>query len=143
MRGDLKKSCDSGSSVAARFWRDERGSATIEILLWLPFFLFLVFLTVDASLLYWRHGEMWNVARDVARTIAAGSLDGANDAELTSFVADRLGVTNVSVLTAPTSDGEGVIVTVRRNPDFLTTFSFFANLLDDDISATVVMKVES
>lgn len=128
--------------ATSRFLRDERGSATMEIVLWMPFFLFLVFLTVDASLLYWRHGEMWNVARDVARTIAAGSLDPTNSANVTAFTTERLGVNNVTVLTAPHPDGKSIIVTVRRDPDFLTTFSVFANLLGGDITATVVMRVE-
>jgi len=114
----------------------------MEIVLWMPFFLFLVFLTIDASLLYWRHGEMWNVARDVARTIAAGSLDGSSSSDLSAFAAERLGVTNVTVLTAPHPDGKSVIVTVRRDPDFLTTFSVFSNLLGGDITATVIMRID-
>ncbi|MCL5777125.1 pilus assembly protein [Limibaculum sp. FT325] len=114
----------------------------MEIVLWMPFFLLLVFLTVDASLLYWRHGEMWNIARDVARTIASGSLDGTDNAAVQAFLTDRLGITEATVQTAPTLDGQGIIVRVERNPDFLTTFSIFSNLIGGDIAAEVVFRVE-
>jgi Flp pilus assembly protein TadG len=57
-----------------RFLRDERGSATIEFVLWVPVFMILLVATTDASILYLHHTEMWNVSRDVeclARCCAA------------------------------------------------------------------------
>ncbi|MDT8343182.1 MAG: TadE/TadG family type IV pilus assembly protein [Thermohalobaculum sp.] len=141
MRGELKPFVDAGSSMIARFLRNERGTATMEILLWLPLFLFLVFLTVDASILYWRHGEMWNVARDVARTLASGAI-AADEASLDDFVKQRFGVAEFTVL-PPVFSGDQVSVTVQRNPDLLTTFSVFSNLIAGDISATVTFRVQS
>lgn len=57
------------------FLRDERGSYTIEFCLWIPMFLFFLAATVDASLLYLTHNNMWNAARDAARRGSTGELE--------------------------------------------------------------------
>ena len=56
------------------FLRDERGSYTIEFCLWIPMFLVFLAATVDASLLYLTHNNMWNAARDTARRASTGEL---------------------------------------------------------------------
>ena len=56
------------------FLRDERGSQTIEFVLWIPIIGALMVLITDAFLLYMTHTEMWNVARDTARRMTTGDL---------------------------------------------------------------------
>lgn len=62
---------------AGCFGRDEKGSATIEFVLWIPLFLALLVLVVDVSTIYVTHTEMWNVARDTARRMAKGDMTAA------------------------------------------------------------------
>ena len=57
------------------FLRDDRGSQTIEIVLWIPIFVALLVIIIDASTLYLTQTEMWNVARDTARRITTGKFD--------------------------------------------------------------------
>ncbi|HUF56616.1 MAG TPA: TadE/TadG family type IV pilus assembly protein [Thermohalobaculum sp.] len=61
--------------LISAFLRDERGSYTIEFCLWIPMFLFFLAATVDASLLYLTHNNMWNAARDAARRASTGELE--------------------------------------------------------------------
>ena len=116
--------------------RDESGSATMEIVIWLPFLVFLIILTVDASVLYFRHGEMFNVARDAARSLAAGtlSLD-----EVDQHVADALGGIDVDV--EATDQGNSYRVTIQRGEGSLSPFAVFEAVVPN-LTATVVMSKE-
>ena len=64
-----------------RLLRDERGSQTIEFVLWVPIISALVVLVVDSATLYRAHSEMWVVARDTARRMSLGQLPSASAAE--------------------------------------------------------------
>ena len=64
-----------GSCIAA-FCRNDHGSATAEMVVWLPLFVDLVLMTVDVSHVYWRHAQMWTAAFDAVRQVAMGSFDG-------------------------------------------------------------------
>ncbi len=57
------------------FLRDDRGSQTIEFVLWLPIIGALLVIISYASILYTTHTEMWNVARDTARRMTTGGFD--------------------------------------------------------------------
>ena len=63
------------------FLRDDRGSQTIEIVLWIPIFVALLVIIIDASTLYLTQTEMWNVARDTARRMTTGTLQTEIEAE--------------------------------------------------------------
>ncbi len=54
------------------FLRDDRGSQSVEFLLWVPVFVALLIIVMDASTLYITQTEMENVARDTARRIVKG-----------------------------------------------------------------------
>jgi Flp pilus assembly protein TadG len=127
----------------SRFVRDERGTATIEMLIWTPLFLFLLFLTVDASILYWRHAEMWTAARDVARAVSSGSLDASSQTDLNSFVASRLRTTNstFTVSAAVNTTSGTVTVNLSRPNSSVTTFTLFQSIFTD-LGARVVMRME-
>ena len=57
------------------FLRDDRGSQTIEFVLWLPIIGALLVIISYASILYTTQTEMWNVARDTARRMTTGLFD--------------------------------------------------------------------
>ena len=63
------------------FVQDEHGGPTIEFVVLVPAFMFFLLLTVDASVLYLTHTEMYNVARTTARQISVGeiTIDDASD----------------------------------------------------------------
>ena len=54
------------------FVRDDRGSQTIEFMLWIPIFVGLLIIVMDATTIYITHTEMENVARDTARRMIKG-----------------------------------------------------------------------
>lgn len=58
-----------------RFSTCEGGSATVEVVLWLPFFLLLIALIADASFLFNRQAQMMRAVQDVNRAYAVGRLE--------------------------------------------------------------------
>ncbi|WP_089232082.1 TadE/TadG family type IV pilus assembly protein [Tropicimonas sediminicola] len=61
--------------MTRRFLKSERGSVTIEFVMWLPFFAFLLLFAADASLVFMRQSQMWQVSRETARVIARHGMD--------------------------------------------------------------------
>ena len=56
------------------FMQDDRGTMTIEFVLWIPIIVALLVTAIDATTLYVAHTEMWNVARDTARRMVTGRI---------------------------------------------------------------------
>ena len=50
-----------------RNFSDDSGATTVEFVLWVPVFMFILMITVDVSLLFLRQSNLWYVARDGAR----------------------------------------------------------------------------
>jgi Flp pilus assembly protein TadG len=118
--------------------RDERGSATIEFVLWVPVFVFLLIATTDATVLYLSHTEMWNVSRDIARRIAVGDI---TEAEAVQEVQKELFLAN-GAYTVTTSVGANVVVAISTNVGDASVFGVFKKVLDRDLNARVVMLRE-
>ena len=53
-----------------RDFDDESGATTVEFVLWVPVFMFILMITVDVSLLFLRQSNLWQVARDTARQVS-------------------------------------------------------------------------
>jgi Flp pilus assembly pilin Flp len=76
-----------GSSFDALL-RDERGAVTVEFTVLVPFFVFLLVLFADATVIYLSHSEMFNAARELSRSVSTGEVRTQADAE--AYVADKL-----------------------------------------------------
>ncbi|MEM7497373.1 MAG: TadE family protein [Pseudomonadota bacterium] len=129
------------------FLSDERGSATMEMVCWLPLFVELMLITADASQLYWMHGELWHVARDASRQAAIGTFDDADGspvrADVEAYALLAVGSENYAARYAFTYDDNDLsgdytsgdigfhTVSVAGNED---TMSFFATIFAEDIA---------
>ena len=118
--------------------RDERGSATIEFVLWVPVFVILLVATTDATILYLSHTEMWNVSRDIARRIAVGDI---TEAQAVQEAKDELFLYSRGY-TVATSVGIDVVVEIKTLVSDASVFGFFKPVLDKELSARVVMRRE-
>lgn len=76
-----------------RFLADQKGAVTIEFTVLVPFFIFLMILFVDGSVIYLTHSEMYSTARDVARKMSTRQLTTQQEvldyAAGTLFLGDR------------------------------------------------------
>ena len=125
---------------ASQFLRDEHGSATIEFVLWVPVFVVLLVATTDASILYLHHTEMWNVSRDVARRVSVGDL---TEADAVNVVQNEMFLYS-SAYTVATSDPTAlnVQITIQTSIADASVFGFFQPVLDQYLTASVVMRRE-
>lgn len=136
------KACPTIGRAFVRLLRDERAAATVEFVLWVPVFMFIILAAIDATVLYLHHTEMWNVSRDVARRVAVGDID---ETQALQIVADELFLytdsTAYSVDTSNPSDPDVMILiqTPVADADF---FGIFQPVLDEYLEAAVIMRRE-
>ena len=57
-----------------KFQKDERGAATIEMVLWLPFIFFCFLMVLDASMIFANHARVSRIVQDANRTYAVGGI---------------------------------------------------------------------
>ena len=92
-----------------RNFSDDSGATTVEFVLWVPVFMFILMITVDVSLLFLRQSNLWYVARDVARQASLRQID--TQAEIVS-TAEALGTFGGDVPSAAESTLTNTEVTV-------------------------------
>lgn len=131
----------------AAFLRDERGSHTIEFVIWIPLFLFFLAATIDASVLYLTHTEMWNTARDTARRVTTGQLGSEDEAE--KYAYDELLIGGRQYwITANIDSGEVKILiqTYIWDASVFGIFGLFSNgsggAIMQTLDAEVTMRLE-
>jgi Flp pilus assembly protein TadG len=93
---------------ANRFWNDERGSATIEALLWIPIFVYLLVLITDVSLNYYGKAQALRTIQDGNRALSVRFLPDATAAQ--DFIETRLQGYAPSV-EVTTSISNGIVTT--------------------------------
>ena len=121
-----------------RFIRDQTGTATIEFVLWVPVYVILLVAVTDASILYLTHTEMWNAARDTARSISVGTLNAAGAPDH----AGKKLLLSGRTYTLAVSDTGPVIVEISVNVGDASVFGFFKPVLGRELNARVVMWKE-
>lgn len=130
-----------GRVTLRRFWRGDDGSATIEFVLWIPFFLLLLGILTDSATLYLRQNEMWNVSRDAARLIATGQL---NETEALTYAESNLRFANTLNYNITANDPASISkwVDIRVKIGDASVFGFFAAIANNDLIARAVMRQE-
>lgn len=120
------------------FLSDESGSATVEFVIWVPWFMLLLMITTDVSFVWFNHTQMLNTSRDAARRMSIGELSGA---DLESFVRARVSGSGVRVVDR--SSGNDACVQISRPFTDCALFGWtFKGLWDKDLAATTVMLRE-
>jgi len=122
--------------------RSERGSITVEFVIWIPVFLVILAFMADATSLYLIQADMWNVARDADRRITTGQF---TPDQAKTYVASQLLYPNkpyTITATAGTDDVVEISIPVQSASIFgvLAIYGGFSNAVMD---AKVTMRDES
>ena len=123
------------------FLRDDRGSQTIEFILWIPIFVALLTIVIDATTLYLTHTEMSNVARDTARRMTAGYI--LSEAEAEAHAASAMSLRNYPYVVSTNYDlNTGVEVVIAVNVKDMSIIGYLSPLtiLGGTITSRVVMR---
>jgi hypothetical protein len=112
----------------ATFLRREGGSATIEVVLWVPFFVFTLMASGQLALVFFGQSMTLDAAQDATRAYAIGTL--TSEAEVRSRIqSDLAGISsNVAVVSVVSDDLITTVVTVPASDfggplRFITQFS--------------------
>lgn len=134
------RACPRVAGAVKRLLLDERAAATIEFVLWVPVSLTVLLAGVDATVLYLHHTEMWNVARDVGRTIAVGQL---TEDEAADAIEERLWLRSRAywVETSHPRSLEAQIY-IRTKVADASVFGLFGPILDEFLEVSLVMQKE-
>lgn len=123
------------------FIQNEDGSSTIEFVLWVPLFGFLLMLTVNTSFVFLDLMRMENAARDGARRVATGEF---NVTTVEPFVLAQLPAADYGADT-DCSNAEYACVKISRPTESMLPFRNFlgvGSLLGKSFGVTIRYKYE-
>lgn len=121
--------------VLSRFLRGQDGSSTVESIIWIPVFVFLLGLIADTSLMFGNQAEVLRVVQDANRSLSLGRIMSTDEAE--TFITDRIARLSPNATVTTTVLG-GVIHSVVDMPSSdLTATGFFSGF------ATITLRVQS
>lgn len=111
--------------------RQEDGGSTVEAVLWMPFFMLLFSMVVDASLVLGGQAEVLRVVQDTNRAVSLGRYPDLEDARA-HIVSEIAPLTTGAVVSVDVVDG--IITSVVQIPaSDLTATGFFDGFANIDI----------
>ncbi|SFS21717.1 TadE/TadG family type IV pilus assembly protein [Yoonia litorea] len=117
-----------------RFQGDERGTATVESLLWMPLFFYLFVLITDVSFIFYGKAEALRIIQDGNRAYSVNSLE--TDTETSAYIKSRL-VALAPASEVTTSVVNGVIITTATmQASDLMAVGSIPTFVDTEISIT-------
>jgi Flp pilus assembly pilin Flp len=122
-----------------RFMSREDGSTTVEFVLWLPLLVGVLMVAVDASVLYMRQSNLWQVSRDTARIVSRhGMTEGVAEAYARSEVqfGDYVPAVDVEI------DGQLVTVSMAASLDQVAPLGIFNFAIGDLLVASITQSME-
>lgn len=133
-----------GKAITQRctgFLRQEAGSITVEFSLWVPLLLAVMFLGINASLLYSAQSNFWNISRDTARVVSRHAMTEA-EAEVYALDLARLRDYEPEVQVSVDDQRGLVTVTITAEMRSLVPFDIASFALGDTMSVQVTQSLE-
>lgn len=122
-----------------KFRDDTQGLASFEFLVWLPFLVAVISVTMQVSMLFLTQSNYWSVSRDTARLVARHAMD---EAAAETYAQIQAGNVLVTPTTDVVLDSSTVTVTISAPASSLTPFSAFGFLEGVTVLATVTQTLE-
>lgn len=124
----------------SRFRRDETGAVTVEAVLWLPFFIFLVVAIADLAVIFHAQSRALEMAEDGIRLYSVGEI--ASPADTSTWIEGRIDPISPNA-SAVTSVVYGLIHTEVTLPvRDINGFGIFAALRDFDLRVNAQQVME-
>jgi Flp pilus assembly protein TadG len=126
----------------ANFGREQRGTITVEFVIWIPVFLVIMAFMADGCLLYLMQADMWSVARDTARRMTTGQMNAevAHD-----YAASQMMYPN-KPYTITTTAGVDDVVEISipvKDASVFGVLAAYGSFTDAVLKAKVTMRAES
>jgi Flp pilus assembly protein TadG len=95
------------------FVQSESGSQTIEAVIWVPIFVFLLAFMINVAMVFFNESQMLRVVQDANRAFSLGWF--TTDTETEQYISDKLAYLSTNV-TVDTSIDRGIITTQATIP---------------------------
>ena len=122
-----------------RFGKEDSGAVTVEFVLWVPVFILILALPVDATVLFKTQANMWTVARDVGRQMSTGLY---NNAQALAYANQQFASWGIQGTANVAQTNGNVTVTVTVPVAEVAPFNIVNAFTSGTISATVVQRKE-
>lgn len=122
-----------------RFRKAETGAVSVEFVLWVPVFILILAITVDASILFKTQANMWTVARDVGRQMSTGLY---SNTQATTYAQEQFAAWGISGSVNVSQTNDNVSVTVSVPVSAVVPFNIVGAFTDGNIVASVVQRKE-
>lgn len=122
-----------------RFSDDDLGAVSVEFVLWMPVFLSILMLIVDATLVFSAEARLWSVARDAARQLSIYQL---TKDEVPDYIAKNAIGLNGNLTVTASDTGPDVWVQVTIPISDVSLFGVFSNMSEPIITARVTQRAE-
>ena len=122
-----------------RFRNADSGAVTVEFVIWVPVFILILAITVDATILFKTQANMWTVARDVGRQMSTGLY---NNTQALTYANSQLESWGIPGTANVAQTNDNVTVTVSVPVTSVVPFNIVGAFTAGNISATIVQKKE-
>lgn len=117
----------------------ESGGATVEFVLWMPIFILIIGLVIDASMAMLAHARIWDVARDTTRQLSIGEMTAA---EAKTYAETEAKLSGVTPTVLANDSGDDVWVDISLPISAVTPFNVMGLGGRGNIEARVTMVRE-
>jgi Flp pilus assembly protein TadG len=133
--------CEHLARLCRSFKDRTDGNVTVEFVLWVPFFMGLLLMIADVSLVFMRQSNFWNVSSDTARIVARHALEPV-EAEAYARSKAAFGAYSPEVEVTVNERASTVTVTIIGQSDEMAPFGVLGLMLGDTISTRVTQTLE-
>lgn len=135
--------CKSSSCVYRflRFGRSEDGSSSIEAVIWLPLFFFLIIFVLDASMMFNAQSRALRVVQDTNRALAVGQIASAAEAE--TILRERMAAIAPSAVVHATITGNIAMTSVAMPIGEISMFDTFERFASFEVTASSQQLIEN
>lgn len=123
------------------FLKQDAGSITVEFSLWVPLLLAVMFLGINASLLFSAQSNFWNISRDTARVVSRHAM---TEAEAEAYARDLARVRDYEPEVQVSVDDQRGLVTVTITAEMrsIVPFDITSFALGETMSVQVTQSLE-
>lgn len=127
-------------SLLKRFAKSDDGAVTVASVLWVPFFVVVLTLVFDISMIFYGQARAHEVAENVNRSLSTGQITSFADAE--QEVQTAMSVLSPNAVATTSSEDYMIRTVVRMPTSDLATVGFFSSIASFEIIAVAHMVQE-
>tara|TARA_R110002049_G_scaffold9146_3_gene47369 strand:+ start:834 stop:1460 length:627 start_codon:yes stop_codon:yes gene_type:complete len=118
---------------------DTRGAVSVEFVLWVPVFVLILAITVDATILFKTQANLWTVARDAGRQMSTGLY---SNSQAEDYAAGQFASWGITGTATASQTNDTVTMQISVPVAAVTPFRIVNAFTDGNIIAVVTQRKE-